>query len=722
MSRLCLLVSVSLVALSSPVSAEDKFLDDWLLFGSARFQGDFRNSVNNFAGFGNNNFDSFVELDVRFSRDLSPYSSITGSFFGGYDDSEFRGLRDGIVAERFFAKYQQGDSSLPHRVEVGDFFGFTTLRTLQAPLKGGRIEFQHVPENSNTLHSGQFFAGSRVFDYHQLAGEDFDDNLHVGYSHLAEFKGGSAIFTGLWNQHEVLGISTNSALFSGAGEKSFDFLGHYLTLEGEISLLTGETTDGITVTEDTAFGQFAQLSGHFGNGWGYSLRYEDYGESYRPLSTAIVGDRRFLEGTFTGRFNNGLHGEVRVQKTTDAISTANSVDNLTIGYQGGLSYIPGLKGASLSLGAFFQDIENEDRSIANETLSTNAALNFTLSPKWTGTTQFLFTNVTSEEVALPSQTFVEGNATLNRSINFKKLQGVISPGVLFRNETVAGNEVFSYGLQFGANLFSENGHSVSANTALLHRNSNGAGIDTIGVNGALRYNYTKGAHSFGVEADYLSNFARPGLDGEAYRLSFNYSFAFSKPKSAATPDQDGISRYVPYRPGTLFVGDMPDLAVLPPGTPLDRALEKLATLNQGGGVVIGNNRVFEGRFIKGLGQRQRLVLENDGNRVLQSSIVIEFAPGSTANRRASEYARILEKITAHYGAPERSIDDGVFNDDLEQAVANGTFRRITEWRLQDGILRFGIPRRLDGVVRMELQYAQTHPNIAQSTWSVEEIR
>jgi len=38
-------------------------------------------------------------------------------------------------------------------------------------------------------------------------------------------------------------------------------------------------------------------------------------------------------------------------------------------------------------------------------------------------------------------------------------------------------------------------------------------------------------------------------------------------------------------------------------------------------------------------------------------------------------------------------------------IAGGRIRRVVEWKTRRGILRFGVPKRFDGQVRMEAQFA-----------------
>ena len=48
--------------------------------------------------------------------------------------------------------------------------------------------------------------------------------------------------------------------------------------------------------------------------------------------------------------------------------------------------------------------------------------------------------------------------------------------------------------------------------------------------------------------------------------------------------------------------------------------------------------------------------------------------------------------------------------------------RIYEWSTDYGMIRMGIPRRLDDQVRLEILHARFMPPVTQPNWGVEELR
>ncbi|MCJ8309903.1 MAG: hypothetical protein MJH08_12640 [Hyphomicrobiales bacterium] len=715
-------LAICALSLGQPASAKDDTLhwSEWHRIGSVLLTGEYRDSTNNFAGFGNNRLDGFVELDVRFHRDFGPYQRWEGSVFGAYDQSDFRGNRNGLSAERFYLRGHDGAAAVPWRMELGDFFAFTSLRTLQVPLKGSRFEVQFADTENGTLHSGQIFAGSRVADYHQFVGAEFDDNFHAGYSHLVELGNlGSLMFTGLWNHNEAGGLSSDSGLFSVAAERGMQLGTHHLTFEGEAAFLTGDVIVNNAVRQANDVGLFGQISGS-GDGWRYALRYEDYDDQYRPSGASVANAYKSYEARLGRRWASGLDTTLRLQSLDQNLDTANPIDTEVIGLASNWAAIPGFSGLSLSSDSFWRETKSRNGTTNNTTWSADISANYPINDIWSGTTRVSHLRLESGQAGLADNNTSAVEFSATRQLDFSSLGGSFSPGIVVRHEDRDTGDIWAVGPRLGLNLFSQNGHNFTFDASLLHQN--GGGSTTADFNGGARYVYTQGDHRFSIEADYLSNWQDPGTDNHGFRLAFLYRKQFGyAPKTAPVPE-NGNSRFVAYAPSELFANRVPDLAALRPGLEFAQALARVSQEGLGDGAPVGNNRIYQGQFVNGLGTRQRLVLTDGKGRLEKSSILIDFEPGSSATNQSRLFARILERLINHYGVPERTIEDGVFSDQLQAQLASGQFSRIVEWRLRGGILRFGIPRRLDGTIRMELQFSASHPNVGLNSWSLEEVR
>ena len=132
--------------------------------------------------------------------------------------------------------------------------------------------------------------------------------------------------------------------------------------------------------------------------------------------------------------------------------------------------------------------------------------------------------------------------------------------------------------------------------------------------------------------------------------------------------------------------------------------------------------MYEVRLLPEIDERQRLVLvESDGRLERAALIIAGGGPGAMWPVEQA-FARARDWLIARYGRPAAFFEEGEFGGDVADRLARGALVRITEWYRDTGILRFGIPRRLDGQVRMELQIAAEFPSYGDPLWSVEEAR
>ncbi|MDQ6954447.1 MAG: hypothetical protein Q9M20_03285 [Mariprofundaceae bacterium] len=84
------------------------------------------------------------------------------------------------------------------------------------------------------------------------------------------------------------------------------------------------------------------------------------------------------------------------------------------------------------------------------------------------------------------------------------------------------------------------------------------------------------------------------------------------------------------------------------------------------------------------------------------------------------------KQTGKYG--RRSFPFETFNHKTNPSLSRYyhqgivSWRNVAKWKRDGGTLRFGIPRRLDGKVRMELQFGRNFPALKDTLWSLEQVR
>jgi len=83
---------------------------------------------------------------------------------------------------------------------------------------------------------------------------------------------------------------------------------------------------------------------------------------------------------------------------------------------------------------------------------------------------------------------------------------------------------------------------------------------------------------------------------------------------------------------------------------------------------------------------------------------------------------VRAKLSRRLGAPGRTFDRGTFGGDPAADIRAETVARLSEWTVPGGIVRAGVPRRLDGAVRVEAQFRATFPPPRDSLWSIDAVR
>ncbi len=84
--------------------------------------------------------------------------------------------------------------------------------------------------------------------------------------------------------------------------------------------------------------------------------------------------------------------------------------------------------------------------------------------------------------------------------------------------------------------------------------------------------------------------------------------------------------------------------------------------------------------------------------------------------------RIILIVILRRVAVQMGIEEGGFSDNIRNELRSGTFKRILEWQTASGVLRFGIPDRTDGQVRMEIIHANNFASGENNFWSTEALR
>jgi len=239
-------------------------------------------------------------------------------------------------------------------------------------------------------------------------------------------------------------------------------------------------------------------------------------------------------------------------------------------------------------------------------------------------------------------------------------------------------------------------------------------IDTRTTTTAIVYTYSLPKDRVSLELDTNYRNAVPGSYTDARRIMFTWTHLFEKPQLA----QFGRAPIGP-APGAGAL----DLRELAPGRPLQALQPRLEAL----GLRVATQpapglRVYDHRMLPEIDQRQRLAIEMEGGDVERAVLVIGFDDVGNVDSVMQTFERVRQALIRRYGAPTSVFNRGEPRPTLVEDIQTDQFIRLSEWRTPEGILRFGIPRRLDRIVRMELQLARSFPDPTRTLWSLEELR
>lgn len=241
-----------------------------------------------------------------------------------------------------------------------------------------------------------------------------------------------------------------------------------------------------------------------------------------------------------------------------------------------------------------------------------------------------------------------------------------------------------------------------------------ADVNTHTLNLDYRYNWFN--HVFGLEANLFERVPSPGESTEAYRLSAFWTWNFDRPPAAVRP-------VAPLGPAAAPAGKAEaTIAGLAPGLSRDEVEAALAREGITGGVTQAGFEVYEYPVFPTVIRRQRLALEYTAGLLARSGVIIDFDDVGDRNSIMQTFEGIRQDLIRELGPPARTLQEGEFTANFVSDVNDQRLVRITEWVTDRGIIRFGIPRRLDNQVRMEIQYATSFPQPRETLWSIEAVR
>ena len=158
---------------------------------------------------------------------------------------------------------------------------------------------------------------------------------------------------------------------------------------------------------------------------------------------------------------------------------------------------------------------------------------------------------------------------------------------------------------------------------------------------------------------------------------------------------------------------------LEPGGLLKRALTLLKENDITGATRRSGVSIYETSLIDEIIERQRLVLEHKSAMLEKAGLVIDVVDTGSPRSVEQLYERTKQILVKQYGSPDNMVEDGDFTHDVVGDISTGRVIRVVEWSTPNGVLRYGMPRRLDGQIRLELQHAKRFDTPRNALWSME---
>lgn len=649
----------------------------------------------------NEGLQKFDDFSLNFSYTHSAYQSARGYVQASSNHSDYR-QPDRTIVHSASLNYQNGEASIPLRLDVGDFYASHSRRTLQQGLKGIQLEFQ--PVGMSVPQSIQIFWGRQAQDYDEFT--DGDKNYYWGASWLIEqtTAGSFALTSVNYNNDQLPGHDdTEEQVTSIAWQKSLQGTGFSHSFEAEFAYLSGENA-----TDGTLSGRsdFFQVSGFGQSGQNYLMSYEKNGREYTPAGSSLYSDRESINANWTQKLYGQMNVNLRGQRYKDFLSTANPVTSNIYGINlVGLPFTDSEVNANLDLS--LREVTDRDDTRDQDNWNARLDVSHPMNDRWRNRFSYQWQQVDNK---------IGGDKSHRRTLSlaadvtreWRDWQATITPSINYSEDIDINSQQqdnMSFGLSVSARTDS---HSLLfSHQRRDFETDNDSGLDSQTVQTRLQWRTQWKAHSFEFNIDHY-NFDREQTDeSDSIKATLAWTYNFSKPKySRPIVGGEKVSLasfgYLDDLQLNRFYDDS-----------LDAALVKAGWSGSGNS---GRYSLYEGKLLQTIDQRQVLVLGMNGAAVSDAGLLIALPSDSASALRL--YRKVLDELLKTYGSPSRERRLGDFDAGWQIAVNRDELIRIVEWQTRSGILRFGIPRPRVGGIRLELQLRDHHSTVDSTDWGL----
>ncbi|MCF6281275.1 MAG: hypothetical protein L3J28_03545 [Candidatus Polarisedimenticolaceae bacterium] len=605
----------------------------------------------------------FDDFSLNFSDTYSPYSTMRGYIIGSSSHSEYRGEESEKISN-FSVVYQTGESALPFRLEVGDYYANQSRHTLQRGLKGIQLELQ--PQIANAPHSIQLFFGRSATDYQTLFdGEEKDYYLGASWLTESETWGAFALTSVNYQSTEALGEKVENV--SGlAWEKVFTTSSFNHTIEAEFAYLSGENSTSDDLDENSTT---LKLSGNNHSGYDYLIDLEHNGDLFSPNGASATADRASANLQWGQPITNSINARLRSQHTRSNLSSDNITTTRLTGFNiGGLPFSGFnnvLKGLNINADFYHQDDQDEDKSFErensvfqlNSSLPINRNLRSRLSYQWL---------LTDNKIADTRSKRQSVSAGFDYSLALSQWQGAISPTARYvEDRDVAGKQTSNLTLGGLLNI-RRDGHNLNLSyQTVSYTADDPTATESTTAQTHIGWNKDWKRHGFAINVDHFNRSPESSENSDSHKFSLAWTYRFAKKASQAAPIQSsehGISSF----------STLSDLAL---GSRLNSATE--STLKQAGFLSSGSSgayQLYEGRLFNSLENRQVLAIEGSAGSVKSSHILIPIANSAAQSEKV--YQKLLDELLATYGSPSLAIERGEFATNWLTALQDNQFSPV----------------------------------------------
>lgn len=671
---------------------------------------------------------AFNEFNLNFANKFSNYREFKGQVYGVFNDSDYRFPDTGLQAERINMLYEDGEGGVPYRLEGGDVYSYLSYRTMQRSIKGAQIDLQPRFDGSGRKHSFLLFSGANQDRWNDF---DFAADNSTGLSWLVEDGSlGSLSFNVVYNDAEAqlpTQLDRQQWITSIAADTNFNLGKHNLNLEGEIAHFNGDHEGDFAAQDGQSqddVGAFAELTGNAYQQLDYRLRFEQYGYDFRPNAAVVVNDRRSSEAHVGWQFTNGLKLRGRAQRYEDRFDSVNPLDTEVFGVDasGSLAFL-GLERASGRLRAYREDTSDEFGEVDRNNNVIDFNINTPLGERLNLVGDISIRDQKNELDASLNATTRELGVSLNRSFEWGEARGSVSAGVTYRDVDGGIREAKELKPRLALSL-AGGAHTIRVSYDYLDQNrAFTAGPDLETATAALHYDLRWKRHEFGLEANYFEREIDMGIDTLASRVSLYWTWYFDEKSTATLAGAAGLR----LAPGSgldsrLRVASPALMEQLAPGQWLDELASAMVDANAPLPAIDGSSLIYELPVLDRVDQRQRLAVSYRSQLVDRIALIVDLEQDGSPRAAEELYERILEDLIQQYGRPQRSYSNGEFGAGLAVDLNTDRFQRIVEWDSYFGVIRYGIPRRMDGTVRIELQHMPQQLAFSDTFWSMEQVR